>query len=346
MPDQAHPDQPEIRYERAAIPETPTEIAPGVFGIRLALPFALDHVHLWLLPDEDGWTVVDAGLADERTRAVWDGLLGDFCAGAPLRRVLVTHFHPDHMGLAGWLCARTGAELWTSRTEWLQGRMLAQDTSDAFVEAGRLFDHRAGLSEEQIAARAKRGNAYRTRAGPPPACYRRLRPGDRVRIGGADWRLLLGQGHSPEMLCLFDPERNLLLAGDQVLPRISPNVSVWPAEPLANPLQEFLASLQPFLDLPEDCLVLPSHGRPFRGLHARIEQLAQHHRERLDLVLEACGTPATTVEIMTRLFDRPLDAHQLGFALGESLAHINYLVEEGRLTRRLDDDGRLRYARS
>jgi glyoxylase-like metal-dependent hydrolase (beta-lactamase superfamily II) len=334
--------RPQIRLD---VDAAPREIVPGLFGVRLALPFALDHVNLWLLADGQGWTVIDAGLGDERTRALWETLLAGFLRGRPITRVVATHFHPDHMGLAGWLCARTGADLWTSRTEWLTGRMLAQDTSDGFVEAGRAFDRRAGLTDEQLEARARRGNLYRTRALAPPPAYVRLREGDRLRIDGSEWQVLVGRGHAPEMLCLYSATSSVLIAADQILPRISPNVGVWPAEPLADPLDDFLTSLAAFRALPDDCLVLPSHGQPFHGLHARIDQLIGHHEERLARTLEACAAPATVVEIIPALFDRQLDAHQLGFALGETLAHVNYLVAQERLARRLDDDGRLRYLR-
>jgi glyoxylase-like metal-dependent hydrolase (beta-lactamase superfamily II) len=334
-----------LTYERSALTTggEPCELSPGLFGVRFALPFALDHVNIWLLAG-DGWTLVDAGLADQPSRERWQDL-ARFMTGRPVTRVLATHFHPDHMGLAGWWCERSGAEFLASRTEWLQGRALALDTSEAFVAAGRRFDHRAGLAAEQVEERAVRGNLYRLRVTLPPAGHRRLREGDRLTMADASWRVIIGRGHAPEMVCLFSEERNLLIAADQVLPRISPIVGVWSGEPEANPLAEFLDSLATLRQLPDDCLVLPSHGRPFRGLHARIDQLVAHHRERLAATLEACGRPATAVEIMPQLFDRALDRHQLGFAIAETVAHLNFLVADGRIERRLDPDGRLRYQR-
>lgn len=320
----------------------PRELAPGLFGIRFALPFALDHVNVWLIADADGWTLIDAGLADQRTRERWEELAG-FMAERPVRRVLATHFHPDHMGLAGWWCERSGAELLASRTEWLQARALALDTSEGFVEAGRQFDHRAGLGTEQVDERAARGNLYRPRVSLPPSSFRNVREGDQVILGGVGWQVLIGRGHAPEMLCLYSAERNLLIAADQVLPRISPNVGVWPAEPEADPLAEFLSSLAALRQLPDDCLVLPSHGQPFRGLHARIDQLVDHHRLRLEATLDACRAKAAITDVMPKLFQRQLDRHQIGFAIGETLAHLNLLVGRGTIIRSLDDDGRLRF---
>jgi glyoxylase-like metal-dependent hydrolase (beta-lactamase superfamily II) len=336
--------EPEYASMRLVVDREPLEIVPGLFGLRFALPFALDHVNLWLLADAGRWTLIDAGLANERSRERWQELLATPFFDRPIGRLIATHFHPDHMGLASWLCERTGAELWTSRTDWLMGRMLAQDTSEGFVEAGRCFDHLAGLSAVQIAERAARGNLYRRRAEPPPASYHRLRQDDRLAIDGAEWQVLVGRGHAPEMLCLYSAERNLLIAADQVLPRISPNVSVWPAEPQADPLSEFIGSLEGLRALPDGCLVLPSHGQPFFGLRRRIDELIAHHEERLERTLEACASPATALDVVPTLFDRELDAHQLGFALGEALAHLNHLVGQGRLLRSLDDDRRLRYS--
>jgi glyoxylase-like metal-dependent hydrolase (beta-lactamase superfamily II) len=336
-----------IAYESVdlKVDDEPRELAPGLAGVRFALPFALDHVNVWLLEEVPGWTIIDTGVADEPTRNRWRALLQGPLAGRPVARILATHFHPDHLGLAGWLCAETGAELLMSQTEWLNGRLLALDTSIGFVEAGRAFDRRVGLDEEVVAARAARGNLYRRRVVEPPARFRRLRDGDRLRLAGQEWRVIVGHGHAPEMVCLFSLELNLLIAADQILPKISPVVGVWPAEPEANPLADFLATLERLRALPDDCLVLPSHGRPFRGLHIRIDQLVAHHAERLEATLAACARPVTVADVIPHLFQRELDTHQLQFAVGESLAHLNYLLAEGQLRRDRDDDGRLRFVR-
>jgi len=319
-------------------------MSDGLFGLRLALPFALDHVNIWFLRDGASWTLIDTGIANEATKNIWSGLLESGLDNRPINRLIATHFHPDHMGLAGWLCQRTGAEFWASRIEWLTARSLAHDESDDFVEAGRRFDRLAGLDSTQIAERAARGNLYRTRALAPPAHYVRMSEGDEIEIDGERWRVLVGRGHAPEMLCLYSESRELLLAADQILQKISPNVGVWPGEPDADPLSDFMESLETFRSLPKTTLVLPSHGQAFYGLHERIDELIEHHQARLERAEEAAGQGRTATEIMPALFDRKLDAHQLGFALGEALAHLNFLVFKGRLERHVDDAGRYLYS--
>jgi glyoxylase-like metal-dependent hydrolase (beta-lactamase superfamily II) len=321
-----------VRYlmEPIALGE-PREVAPGILWLRLPLPFALDHVNVWLLDDGDGWTLIDSGVRDERSLAIWEELLAGTLRHKPIRRIIASHFHPDHVGLCGWLAERLDTAFCTSRIEWLQARLLALDTTDGFVRTGRIFDMAAGLSTDLIEQRFSRGNRYRQIVGPPPAAYTRLAAGDTISMGGTDWRVLVGEGHSPEMLTFYSPERNLLIAADQVLPRISPVVAVWPPTPDADPLADFLRTLPQYLELPEDALVLPSHDAPFHGLHDRVRALVHHHDERCDLTLRACAEPVTLVEIMGKLFRRRFDAQQLGFALGETMAHVNYLLGDGRL---------------
>lgn len=307
------------------------EVAPGIHWLRLPLPFALDHVNVWLLDDGPGWTLIDAGIADARTKAIWEALHAGPLGGRPIHRIIATHFHPDHVGLCGWLAERHAAPFLTSRTEWLQARLLALDASPGYSEAGRTFDTSAGLAPELVAQRFAGGNRYRTSVSLVPPVFARLAQGDSVTMAGSEWCVLVGEGHSPEMLTFYSRERNLLIAADQVLPRISPVVAVWPASPQADPLRDFLRTLPPYLALPEDCLVLPSHDAPFHGLHARIQSLMAHHDDRLALTLEACAEPVTVADIIPRLFRRKFDAQQLGFALGETVAHVNHLLRQGRL---------------
>ena len=323
--------------------DRPVTFDDGLLWLRLRLPFALDHVNLLLCDDGDGWTILDTGFGDAATRAVWSGLLDGVLAGRPVRRVIGTHFHPDHVGLAGWLCERTGAELLMSRTEWLTCRALALDDTDGFVAASERNYRRGGLDEALVARQRERRNPYRKGVSEPPASYARVVAGERIALAGSSWRVLVGEGHAPEQLTLYCAERNLLLVADQVLPKISPVIGVWGGEPDADPLGDFQRSLPQYLDLPDDCRVFPAHGAPFLGLHERVTQLAVHHDQRLERTLEACAAPATAAELLRGLFTRPLDAHQTGFALAETLAHLNRLLRTGQLERWLESDGVYRY---
>lgn len=337
---------PDLSYPFPAVPAEGAvlDVADGISWVRMPLPFALDHINLWLLRDGDGWVVVDCGVASNRTRTAWEAVFDTALAGRPVTRVIVTHFHPDHMGLGAWICERFGAELLMTQTEWLYARLLSQDRSASMAESSRQFYALAGLDEERLAAMAQRGNPYPHGVPEVPATYRRLRHGTRLGIGGRTWQVIVGGGHSPEHACLWCAEAGILISGDQVLPRISPNVSVWPAEPDADPIMDFLDALARLETLPEETLVLPSHGLPFHGLRPRCRQLTEHHRERFEETLAACAeAPRTVMDLTAILFRRPLDTHQLSFAVGEALAHLNHLLVQGTLRRELDRAGILRF---
>jgi len=322
------------------LPGTVAAVAPGIQWLRMPLPFALDHINLWLLEERDGWVIVDSGLDTEETKRHWDEIFAHALGGKPVTRLVVTHFHPDHMGLAGWLTEKLSVPLWCTETEWLFARMLCLDDTEDFVANALDFYRRTGADEATRAIFAGRGNPYRKRVSPVPHRFHRLSDGATIEMSGREWRVIVGRGHAPEHVCLYCRELDVLIAGDQVLPKISPNVSLWPQEPEADPLALYLASLDTIKrEVPATALVLPSHGLPFRGLHTRIDQLANHHEARL-AELEAAGTePRTCAEIVPVLFRRALDAHQLGFAIGETLAHLHYLVNRGRMSRAERDDG-------
>lgn len=317
-------------------PGSTIEVAPGVLWVRMPLPFKLDHINLWLLEDGEGWCVVDTGIDLPEARAAWEVILGGALGGRSVTRLIVTHFHPDHIGLAGWLAERTGAELWMTLGEWTTGRMLSLDRDRASLPEFRRFYRAAGFDAALMEKVDARGNPYPERITPIPGAYHRIRDGEELAIGANTWRVMVGGGHSPEHAALWCRDLGILISGDQILPRISPNISVWPQQPEADPLAEFLDSLAPFRDLPAETLVLPSHDAPFTGLCPRIEQLAHHHDARLAETLELCAQPQTALEVLRNLFTRSLDDHQLFFAIGESLAHLHYLVGQGRLERRYD----------
>jgi glyoxylase-like metal-dependent hydrolase (beta-lactamase superfamily II) len=319
------------------------EVAPGILWHRMPLPFALDHINLWVLKDGLAWTAVDTGIGREEVKDLWPQVAAKSFAEGGLPRLIVTHYHPDHVGLAGWLAQTWGPALWMTRGEYNQARLVRATVGPAEADRRARFYVSHGLDAARAEEIRNRGSHYLRHVTPLPESIRRIRAGDDIEIDGSLWRVMIGTGHAPEHAMLYCGERGILIAGDQVLPKISTNVSVTPDEPLADPIQEFLGSLQPLKDLPADTLVLPSHGLPFRGLRTRIEQLEAHHEARLEDTLKACAEPQTTTDILPVLFRRKLDAHTINFAMGEALAHLNRLVTEGRAKRLHGKDGVWRF---
>ena len=362
-------------------PGTTLEVAAGVRWLRMTLPFALDHINLWLLRDVqggiDGWTIVDCGIANDATRASWERIFEHELQGLPVLRVIVTHMHPDHIGLAHWLCERwstpagpdagppqggasplggwrSGAaaslgarecRLWISGTDWNAGRMASLATTGFGGEGAARFYARHGLLDEDSLAKVRaRTNYYASMVPQVPGRFRRLMDGQVLSIGGRAWHCIAGYGHAPEHIALHCAELGTLISGDMVLPRISTNVSVIDIEPEANPLPLFLRSISAMRSLPADTLVLPSHGKPFTGLHERIEQLLQHHEERYADVLAACvDAPKSAADMLPVLFRRKLDLHQTTFAMGEAIAHLHALAEDGRMRSLCGSDGVQRF---
>ena len=328
------------------------EVAPGLRWLRMPLPFALDHINLWLLRDRDvesgreGWTIVDCGIASDATRAAWEQVFASELQDLPVLRVIVTHMHPDHIGLAHWLTERFGVRLWISATDFGAARLASQSTTGFGGDSAAAFMASHGLTDpESVAKVRKRSNYYASMVPQVPARFRRLMEGNELRIGAQAWTCHAGYGHAPEHISLHCPELGVLISGDMVLPRISTNVSVLDIEPEANPLPLYLASIGRMRALPADTLVLPSHGKPFRGLHARIAQLVAHHDERFAAVLDACARePQTAASLLPVLFHRVLDLHQTTFAMGESIAHLNALWLRGQLRRERGADGIYRFA--
>ena len=337
-----------LQFPHAAAPAAGTslEIVPGLRWLRMPLPFALDHINLWLLEDAPGWTVVDCGIATELTQGLWEQI---FAAPQPggaafqATRVLVTHCHPDHVGLAHWLCERFGATLWMSQGEYLTAHAIREGVA-GFTPDNLLAMYRSnGLAGKDLEKMSLRGNRYRLAVPEFPLNYRRMLDSDEVRIGNRDWRVIMGYGHAPEHAALYCSELGVLISGDMVLPKISTNISVWSIDPDGNPLKQFLDSLKRYAELPNDTLVLPSHGLPFRGLHERIAQLEAHHLQHFAELLEACVQPLSAFEAISTLFQREMDTHQLFFAMGEAMAHLHCLYFQGSLKRQTGADGVISY---
>lgn len=322
---------------------------PRVRWLRMNLPFALDHINLWLLEDEiDGkacWTAVDCGVGLQPTRDAWESIFANQLEGLAIGRVIITHAHPDHIGNAEWICSRFHCMLTATAGEYYWGRILKSGGSGFDNDAQVAHFRRHGLSPAMCdEIDRSRKNYYASLVPSLPDTFHRMREGDTLTIGGRSWLVYTGFGHSAEHASLYCPELNMVISGDMLLPRISTNVGVWPNEPEANPLKWFLDALAFYERLPADVLVLPSHGRLFRGARQRVQQLRDHHRDRLAETLAACDQPCSAADIIPIMFQRELDAHQSTFAIGEALSHLHFLRAEGKVKSRECEDGVVRFS--
>ena len=322
----------------------------GIHWVRMPLPFALNHINLWMLDDQregqPGWTLVDSGVAIDDIRNAWQAIWQTHAQAQPLHRMLVTHMHPDHVGNAQWLIDQFSdstqpARLWMSATDHLAAQLASKETMGYGGEGAMQFFRAHGLSDSDSLAKIKQRSGYYASMVPEvPRVYRRLMDGMTIRIGQREWRCMVGYGHSPEHMSLFDEQDHILISGDMLLPRISTNVSVINLEPESDPLGLYLDSLARLTALPADTLVLPSHGLPFTGVHTRVAELQAHHDERLADVLQTCRQgPQTAAALLPVLFKRALDLHQTTFAMGEAIAHLNYLWHRQQLQRHQTPDG-------
>ncbi len=338
-----------IEYEPLTRPaEGATQaMADDVTWLRMPLPFSLNHINLWLLRDGAGWVIVDTGVDTRHSREVWKQTFDGAMGGDPATHVIATHLHPDHIGCAGWLVEHFDVDLWMTREEYLLCRILVNDTGrDAPDEAVRFY-RAAGYTDAQLKLYKDNFGMFGRVVGELPQAYRRMQDGDTWSFAGHDWEVIVGRGHSPEHACLFDRERNLLISGDQILPTISPNVSVWPTEPQANPLKEWFDSIDKLeAALPEDVLVLPAHGKPFRGAHVRLEQLRKEHTDNLDKLLDTADTPRRAVDVFDVLFNSAISDGNRIMATGEAIAHLACLCASGDMTAETDRDGVTWYRRA
>jgi glyoxylase-like metal-dependent hydrolase (beta-lactamase superfamily II) len=318
-------------------PGTTMEVAPGVRWVRMPLPFSLKWINLWLLEDGDGWTVVDTGIPNSETKAHWRTIFEKELQGKPVKRVIVTHMHPDHIGLAGWMTKKWQCDLWISRLEYVTCRMLVADTGREAPEAGVKFYRACGWSQEELDRYVDKFGGFGKAVSQLPDAYHRLSDGDEIQIGGRTWRIVTGCGHSPEHACLWQPDINVFIAGDQILPRISSNVSVFPTEPEADPLKDWIDSCRKLKGIiPEGVLVLPAHNEPFYGAHKRLDSLVEGHETALSRLLTRLDTPKRAVDLFGAVFARAIGPDVLGMATGETIAHLNCLKGRGQVVSEQD----------
>lgn len=318
------------------------EVADGILWMRLPLPMKLDHVNVYALEDGDGWTIIDTGFHSKRGVAIWETLLAGPLGGKPVHRVIVTHHHPDHIGMAGWFLAQD-AELITTRTAWLMARMAVLDDQPVPTPEALLFYKRSGMPDDIYAKRAAdRPFNFSDCVLPIPPGYTRIREGDTLTIGARDWHVRIGNGHAPEHATLWAGD--IVLGGDQLLPSISPNLGVYPNEPMADPVSDWIEACERLLGYATDTqLVLPGHKLPFTGLPFRLTQLIENHHSALGRLSEFLADPKTAHECFAPLFKRKIGDGEYGLALVEAVAHCNHLYVAGQTTRILDDAGAYRY---
>ena len=327
-------------FETPPAPGEALEIAPGILWMRLPLPMALDHVNVYALDDGTGWTLVDTGMMTRKTTALWQALLDGPLAGKPVTRLIVTHHHPDHIGLAGWFQAR-GVELLITRTAWLLARMLVLDVQDRPTAESQLFYQRAGVTAERLAAKAsERPFNFADCVAPMPLGFTRLSEGDVIHAAGRRWQVRIGHGHAPDHATLWSLDDPLILGGDQLLPGISANIGVYPTEPGADPLGDWLASTRGFMaHAQDDQLILPGHKLPFTGLPFRLAQMVDNHLTALDRLQDHLRSPRRATACFAPLFRREISDDQFGLALVETVAHLNHLLRQGKISRSLGPDG-------
>jgi len=331
-----------LTYPQPALPEPgkAVQVADGVLWLRFGLPMALDHINLYAIEDGEGWIIVDCGLNTPEAHSQWEDTFRDALGGKPVTGVVVTHLHPDHLGAAGWICERFGAPLMMSRLEYVSARMMmAEDAMAPSAHAAEHY-HRQGWSAEDIQRWTDRRGRLTRLVGPVPRMFTRLAEGDVVDIGGREWTVVIGEGHSPEHVCLWRKEDGVLIAGDQILPKISSNIGVWDLEPMADTLGEWLDSLEDLRGrLAPDLLVLPAHGEPFYGVMERLDALLRGHDVGLKRLMRTLRQPSRSIDVFGSLFARQIGPDLLEMATAESLAHLNYLERRGQAQRALDEHG-------
>jgi glyoxylase-like metal-dependent hydrolase (beta-lactamase superfamily II) len=328
-------------------PGTVKQVAEGVLWVRMPLPFALKWIDLWLIRDGEGWAIVDTGVATEETRLHWRTIFENHLQALPITRVLITHMHPDHVGLAGWLTRKFDAQLWMSRLEYLTCRTLVADTGRDAPDVAISFYRAAGWSEDALDTYRLRFGGFGKAVSRLPDAYKRMSDGDVIMIGDKPWQVMMGCGHSPEHICLYQKDLNVVISGDQILPRISSNVSVFPTEPEGDPMRDWINSCHKLkAALPEDVLVLPAHNEPFVGVRRRLDDLIDNHENALNRLADWIAEPKRVVDCFSPLFKRTIGPDVLGMATGGAIAHLNCLIARGQAATTVGDDGVVLYRRA
>lgn len=318
-----------------------SKVDEGIYWLRMPLPFELDHINLYLLESGDGYYIIDTGIQSNLAKNVWQKIIAEL--DKPIAGLIVTHMHPDHVGLAGWLCKTYQLPLYMSALEYFTCIATFSSSPEADTSVEVDYYVQAGMEKSKAEAIVKDRDRFNKTISPLPLAFKRLQHGDSLTIGNDEWQVLTYAGHSPEHVCLFNLKRNILIGGDQVLPYISPNIGVYSRIPDANPLKDYLESLVCLAELPEDTLVLPSHNVPYSGLRTRCAELQHHHQQQLEKLLSHCQTSQTVVNCLPALYERKLSSGNLFFALAECHAHLNYLMYNQQTSRTSGDDGVFRF---
>lgn len=317
-----------------------TKVADGVYWAKMPMWGRLNHINVWVLRDYDGWTIVDTGLFRDDVQNCWRSIFENHLEGKPVTRVIATHLHTDHTGLAGWITREWGCELWMSRSDFFMCKVMAADGPSDVPEDAIRFYRRAGFTEERLDRYRERFGQFGANISELPAGYRRITDNQYIDIGGREWRAIIGYGHAPEHICLYCPELKVIIGGDQILPKITPNISVQPSEPNANPLRDFLSSCARFRDvLPPDLLVLPAHESLYEGVHERLTALIDWHEVALEKLYDLCAEPKRAVDVFPALFKSTITDGSFFPATGESIAHLHCAKERRMLTVEDDENG-------
>ncbi|MEM7268132.1 MAG: MBL fold metallo-hydrolase [Pseudomonadota bacterium] len=320
------------------------EVAPRILWLRLPLPLKLDHVNIYALDEGDSWTIVDTGFQSEATSEHWAQLLDGPLRGKPIKRIVVTHHHPDHIGNAGWFQTEHDAELITTRTAWLMARAVMGEDPDVAFAAQIKHMTRAGAPKEMLELAEKRRGFFSGFVHPLPPGFTRIKEGDRIEMAGRWWRVFIGNGHAPEHATFWSADGELVIGGDQILPKISPNLGVYSTEPGADPVSEWIEACEKFTKYAKaGHLVLPGHNRPFTGLPKRLDQLIDNHHGALKRLAGYLSDWRSAVDCFDTMYKRSIHPNEFGLAMGESIAHLNHLHASGAAEKRLDDDGVFRF---